>query len=169
MAAGIINAVCRFVSDNAYGGIGCTVWDGEVHRYDPQGRTVSPESSGGQSDWPVIKFSIPDSSRFRRNWTFEDPYYDDGIVFCQIFHHTRAQAEQTLDMIDELMASITNWEAMGLLIPSPYVENPHYIVQFLLQEWTSKQIEGVRTQKSELIYTCEAYFKCTVHGAVPTA
>lgn len=168
MAAGIINAVCTFVSQNAYGGIGCTVWDGEVHRYDPQGQTVGPESSGGRMSWPIIKFSMPDSG-FNRNWTFEDPYHDIGLIYCQIFATTRAEAEAVLDMIDEMFASLANWDAIGLLIPSPYVENLHYVVSLLLQSWLSKQVEGARTEKSELIYTCEAYFKCTIHGAVPTA
>lgn len=168
MAAGIINAVCTFVSQNAYDGTGCTVWDGEVHRYDPQGQTVGPESSGGQSNWPVIKFSMPESA-FKRTWTFEDPYHDGGMIYCQVFHNTRQKAEETMDMLDALLASITSWEAIGALIHSPHVENPHYIVQFLLDTWVSRQLEGVRTQKSELIYTCEMYFKCIVHGAVITA
>ena len=166
MAAGIITAVCTFVANNAYNGKGCTVWDGEVQRYDPQGQTVSPESSGGQSDWPVIKFSMPQSG-FKRTWNFEDTYYDEGLLFCQIFHHTRELAEETMDMIETLLASATNWTTVGGLIPSPYAENPHYVIQLLLERWNSYQVEGARTQKSELIYTCELYYKTFIHGAVP--
>lgn len=171
MAVGIITAICTYVADNAYDGIGCTVWDGEVHRYDPRGQTVGPESSGGQSDWPVIKFSLPNSATggFTRHWTFEDPYYDDGMVICQVWHTTRKQAEETFTMLTTLLASLTNWASIGNLIPSPYVENPHYVIQMLLKYWTSYQLEGVRTQKSELLYTCEGYFHTLLHGAVPTA
>mgnify|MGYP001586362215 FL=1 len=168
MAAGIMNAICTYVSSNAYNGIGCTVWDGEVARYDPQGQTVGPESSGGQSDWPVIKFSMPDSG-FTRHWTFEDPYHDEGVIVCQIWHTSREGAELAMDMIETLLASTANWVAIGALIPSPYVENPHYVIQLLLQSWTSHQVEGFRTQKSELVYAAELHYKCFVHGAVPTA
>jgi len=171
MAAAIIKALCTYVAENAYDGRGCTVWDGEVHRYDPQGQTVGPESSGGQKDWPVIKFSLPDSAGagFTRKWNTEDPYHDEGIVFCQIWHTTRENAEQTLDMIEALVAGMSAWEAIGNLIPSPYRENQHYIIQFLLRNWTSYQVEGVRTTKGELLYTCEAIFSCFIHGAVPTS
>ena len=88
MAAGIIDAICTYVAANYNDGIGVTVWDGEIHRYDPQGRTVSPDSSAGVSDWPVIKFSMRESG-FTRSWTFEDPYYDQGEIVCQIWHNTR--------------------------------------------------------------------------------
>ncbi len=159
MAAGIIDAVCTYV--------GVTVWDGEVHRYDPQEQTVSPESSGGRSDWPIIKFSMPPSG-FRRSWTFEDPYHDEGLLLCQIFHTTREQAEWTMDMVEALLARMANWTVIGNLIPSPYQENRHYVIQLLLERWNSYQLEGVRTQKSELLYTCEMYYKCFVHGALPT-
>ena len=168
MAAGIIDAICTYVAANAYGGIGCTVWDGEVHRYDAQGQTVSPDSSGGRSDWPVIKFSMP-SSGFTRSWTFEEPYHDEGLIVCQIWQTSREQAEQTMDMIEVLLASMTNWTAIGSLIPSPYRENPHYIIQLLLEHWSSYQVEGFRTQNSELVYTCEMYYKCFIHGAIPVA
>lgn len=168
MAAGIITALCTYVADNAYGGVGCTVWDGEVHRYDPQGQTVSPDSSGGQKDWPVIKFSLPNSASggFNRTETFESPYYDEGIVICQIWHNSRELAEETLDMIEAMLCQFSVWEDISDLIPSPYPENPHYIISLMLKNWTSYQLEGVRTQKSELIYTCEGNFVCRLHGAL---
>lgn len=167
MAAGIITALCTYVASNYDDGRGVTVWDGEVHRYDPQGQTVGPESSGGSSDWPVIKFSMKESG-FTRNWTFEDPYYDDGEIVCQIWHTTRSGAEHAMDNIERLLSTITAWTAIGELIPSPYVENAHYIIQLLLKRWTSYQMEGVRTQKSELLYTCEMRYNCMIHGAIPT-
>lgn len=168
MAAGIIDAICTFVADNAYDGKGCVVWDGEVARYGPDGgRSVSPESSGGQSHWPIIKFTMP--GKFHRTWTFEEPYYDEGVIVCQIFHTTRATAEATMDMIEALLVSAANWTTMGALIPSPYAENPHYVIQMLLEDWLSKQEEGARTEKGQLVYTCELYFKTTIHGAVPVA
>lgn len=166
MAAGIIDAICTFVASNYNDGVGVTVWDGEVHRYDPKGQTVGPESSGGLSDWPVIKFSMPNSG-FRRHWNFEDTYWDDGLIICQIWHHTRELAEQAMDNVEVLLAGLTNWIAIGKLIPSPYVTNKHYVIQLLLQTWTSYQVEGVRTQKSELLYTCELYYQTSIHGAVP--
>ena len=166
MAAGIINAVCTFVSANAYGGIGCSVFDGEVTRYDVNKQSVGPDSSGGRSDWPVIKFSMP-ASGFTRTETFEEPYYDEGLIVCQIWHTTREGAEQTMDMIEVMLASFTNWATIGALIPSPYRNNPHYVIQMLLNHWTSYQVEGFRTMKSELVYTVEMYYKTTIHGAVP--
>lgn len=170
MAAGIICGLCTYVSQNAYDGKGVTVWDGEVARYDARGQTVGPESSGGLSDWPVVKFSLPESATggFTREYTTEDSYHDDGVVILQIWHNTREQAEATLDMIEALLAKEENWIAISALIPSPYRENPHYITQLLLKYWTSRQVEGFRTQKSELVYTCEAYFKCGIHGALPS-
>ena len=168
MAAGVVNALCTYVAANAYNGKGCVVWDGEVARYGPgTGQSVSPESSGGQSHWPVIKIAAP--SKFRRTWTFEEPYYDEGVIVVQIFHTTRALAEETMDMIELLLVSAANWTAIGALIPSPYRENPHYLVQLLLEDWASYQVEGARTEKSQLVYTCELYFKCTIHGAIPVA
>ena len=170
MAAGIVAALCTYVSQNAYDGRGCTVWDGEAHRYDASGQTVGPESSGGLSDWPVVKFSLPESATggFTREHTTEDAYHDEGMVILRIWHNTRERAEATLDMVEALLAKEENWTAIGALIPSPYRENPHYITQLLLKHWTSYQVEGFRTQKSELVYTCEAYFKCGIHGALPT-
>lgn len=168
MAAGIIDAICTYVAANAYNGIGVTVWDGEVHRYDPNGQTVGPESSGGRADWPVIKFTMP-SSGFNRNWTFEEAYYDEGLIVCQIWHTSRAQAEATMDMIETLFANSSNWPGISNHIPSPYHENPHYVIAMLLKHWTSYQVEGVRTQKSELLYTCELYYNCFIHGALPVA
>lgn len=167
MAAGIITALCTFVSQNAYGGVGCVVWDGEVMRYDESGKSVGLESSGGRRDWPAIKISTP--NKFRRTWTFEDPYYDEGVVVCQIFHHTRKTAEETMDMIETLLVREANWAAIGALIPSPYDENRHYVVQLLLTDWASYQVEQARTERNQLIYTAELYFKCTIHGAIPTA
>lgn len=167
MAASIIDAVCTFVAANAYNGKGCVVWDGEVARYGPTGKSVSPESSGGQTHWPIIKFTAP--GKFTRSWTFEEPYYDEGLVVCQIWGTSRAQAEQTMDMIELLLVGAASWTAMGALIPSPYVENPHYVIQMLLTDWVSKQEEGQRTEKGQLIYTCELYFKTTIHGAIPVA
>lgn len=168
MAAGIIDAVCTYVSANAYNGAGCTVWDGEVHRYDANKQSVSPDSSGGRSDWPVIKFSMPVKG-FHRNHTFEEAYHDEGQLVCQIWHTTREQAEQTMDMVETLLATIDAWKAIGALIPSPYQNNPHYVIQLLLEEWSSYQVEGFRTQKSELVYTCELHYKTFIHGAVPVA
>lgn len=167
MAAGIVNAICTFVAANAYDGKGCVVWDGEVARYGPDGKSVSPESSGGQSHWPVIKISTPD--KFHRTSTFEEPYYDEGLVVVQIWDTTRAGAEAAMNMIEALLAIEANWTAIGALIPSPYHENPHYVIQLLLIDWVSKQEEGARTEKGQLIYTCELYFKTTIHGAIPTA
>lgn len=167
MAAGIVNAICTFVAANAYNGAGCTVWDGEVHRYDEGGQSVSPEASGGRKNWPAIKITAPD--KFHREWTFEEPYYDEGLIVVQIFHHTRAGAEGAMDMIEALLVSAANWTAIGALIPSPYYENSHYVVQLLLIDWVSKQVEGERTQKQQLLYTCELYFKTTIHGAIPVA
>lgn len=167
MAAGIVDAVCTFVAQNAYGGIGCVVWDGEVARYGPGGQTVGPESSGGKSHWPIIKFSTPD--KFHRSWTFEEPYYDEGLLVCQIWDTTRAGAEATLDMIEAMLVSEASWTAVGALIPSPHWENPHYVIQMLLMDWVSRQEEGQRTEKGQLVYTCELYFKTTIHGAIPVA
>lgn len=167
MAAGIIDAICTYVANNYNDGRGVTVWDGEVHRYDPQGQTVSPDSSGGSADWPVIKFSMKEYG-FSRSWTFEDPYYDQGMIVCQIWHSTRSAAEHAMDNVERLLASLTNWTAIGNLIPSPYVQNPHYVIQLLLKRWASYQVEGIRTQKSELLYTCELYYDCWIHGAIPT-
>ena len=110
---------------------------------------------------------MPESG-FTRHWTFEDPYHDEGPIVCQIWHHTRAEAEATMDRIEALLASITNWTTIGALIPSPYAENPHQLIQLLLKRWTSYQVEGFRTQKSELVYTCEMYYDCFIHGAIPT-
>lgn len=166
MAAGIINGICRFVADNAYDGIGCTVWDGEVQRYDARGKTVGPQSSGGRADWPVIKFSMP-TSGFERNHTFEDAYYDEGMIVCQIWHTTRQQAEHTMDMVETLLCNYANWVQIGKLIPSPYREDSHSVVQLLVKHWTSYQVEDTRTQRGELLYTCELYFKCIVHGSLP--
>jgi len=162
MAAGIINALCRWVANN----VGITVWDGEVHRYDPQGQTVGPDSSGGSSDWPVVKFSMPPRA-FKRHNTFEPPYYDQGIIVCQIWHNTREEAEKTMDRIEAPLNVFANWTAISALIPSPYRGNPHYIVSLLLDDWASYQVEGVRTQKSELIYTCEMYYAVVLHGSLP--
>lgn len=168
MPAGIIDALCTYVAANYNNGVGVTVWDGEVQRYDPNGQTVSPDSSGGVQDWPVIKFSM--GSDFTRNWTFEDPFYDQGEIYCQIFHTTRALAEATMDNVEFLLASLANWTAIGKLIPAnPYPTlNPSYLVQLLLKRWKSYQMEGQRTQKSELIYACEMHYDCIVHGAIPT-
>lgn len=169
MAAGIIDAICTYVSQNYNNGVGITVWDGETQRYDPQGNTVSPESSGGLSDWPVVKISMPQSG-FTRNWTFEDPYHDEGEIYIQVFHTTRALAEATMDNIELLLASLANWTAIGKLIPAnPYPTlNPSYLIQLLLKRWVSYQMEGVRDANQKLIYTCELHYNCFVHGAIPT-
>ena len=169
MPAGIIDAVCTYVSQNYNNGAGVTVWDGEVHRYDPSGDTVSPESSGGIQDWPVVRFFM-EKRAFKRAWTFEDPYYDQGLLVCQIFHNTRALAEYTMDQIELLLASITNWAAISALIPANAypTQNKPYIIQMLLLDWTSYQIEGARTEGGSLIYTCELYYDTWLHGAVPT-
>src|SRR5258708_4369499 len=142
MAAGIIDALCTYVSQNYNNGIGVTVWDGEVQRYDPQGNTVSPDSSGGTANWPVIKFWMPESG-FTRSWTFEDPYYEQGEIRCKIYHDTRALAEATMDNIELLLASLANWTAIGKLIPAnPYpTMNPSYLIQLLLKRWASYQAE----------------------------
>lgn len=166
MAAGIIDAICTFVASNAYGGIGCTVWDGEVHRYDANGKSISPSASAGRSGFPPIKFSMP-ATGFKRSWTFEEPYYDEGMVVCQIWHTQRDQAEQTMDMVEALLGTLDAWTAIGALIPSPYAYAPHYVIQLLLTDWASYQVEGFRTQSGELLYTCELYYKTTIHGALP--
>ena len=165
MAAGIITALCTWVAENG----AMTVWDGEAHRYDAQGQSVGPDGSAGQSGWPVVKFTMPDKAAFRRKWNFEDTYHDEGVITCQIWHHTRALAEKTMDKIETLLAVYDNWAAIGRLIPSPYVENPHYVIQMLLESWSSVQEEGIRTMKSELIYKCELIYMCYLHGAIPVA
>ena len=167
MAAGIVNAICTFVAANAYGGVGCTVWDGEVARYDANGKSVGPEASGGRASWPIIKIAAP--NKFKRTWTFEDPYYDEGVITCQIWDTTRDGAEAMMDMVEALLVSEANWTAIGALIPSPYPYNPHAVVQLLLTEWASYQVEQARTEKGQLVYTAELYFKTTIHGAIPTA
>lgn len=142
----------------------CT--DGEIARYDLQNRPINPESTAtNPTIWPAIRIVMVEPG-LNRTWTFEDPYDDKGQILAQVVGISRAQVKTTMDSLEALYASISNWAAID---DGGDPSNPAYTISMLLATWWLGQEEGVRLQKGQLLYRGDMYYSVDIHGAVATS
>ncbi len=161
MPARIIKGLITYITAQT----GFTCWDGEVPRYSTQDVAINPEALTTPVTWPIVKVFMNEGG-FGREWTFEDPYSDEGQILIQVWGTSRDSVEDVLDALELLLASATNWKAIPL---GGDVTNPNYVISMLLLSWYSGQEEGTRTATGELLYRGDLHYQCRIHGAVPTS
>src|SRR4051812_4786703 len=93
--------------------LSAVVWDGEVPRYTTAGVPINPEATGSPAAWPVVRVYM-DEQGFKRKWTTEDPYDDEGMIHVQIYGISRAQVEAMMNRIEALLAKDTVWPEIEL-------------------------------------------------------
>lgn len=133
-----------------------TIWDGEVPRQNAEGVNIIPENFA-EAVFPIVKCSMPQSG-FNTEFTFEDPYTDEGPLFIEVWGTTRASVEGLVEDIFELLSK--NWNQI--------MDEPYEVYKCLLGRWGVWQEEGARTKNSELIYRGELHYDIGVHGVVQT-
>lgn len=143
--------------------LGISVWDGETPRTDSGGQPIKP-NSGVPNSWPVVKVWM--QTPFKREWTFEDPWSEQGTVKVNVWATSKTQCKNLASQIEELLASIANWASIDLGGPD---ENKNYAIQVLLDDWWLEQEKDVRTDTSQLLFRCDMNYNCMVHGATPTS
>src|SRR5436309_1910085 len=129
MPAPIITGLITFISQQT----GVVCWDGEVPRYDVQGNPINPSQTvSTPPEWPVYKVYMKEGG-FTREYTFEDPYSDEGEILIQIWGTTRQQLEDpatgAMNVIEALLNQATNWPLIPLGGPQ---SNPYYVISCLL-------------------------------------
>lgn len=138
-------------------------WDGEVPRYDVQGRPINPESTvTDPANWPVVQCKL--GGDMHRTSTFLSPYHDDGPVTIEVWGVTKTQVQTVLSSIEALWAVESNWFQVPL--PGGADINPFYVVQMLLVDWTLRQEENVRLASSQLCFYGQLKYDVIIHGAV---
>jgi hypothetical protein len=156
--------------------LGVQCFDGEIQRYDLQGRPINPVA--GQTttprSWPAVAVKMTEAG-FQRNPTFEDPYDDQGELLVECWGTRRDQLETPpvldptdyaiMDRVEQLLSAASNWPNIILGGPS---SNPYYVVGCLLLRWSSVQQENIRTAQGQMLYKGELWWQVDVHGAVPT-
>lgn len=145
------------------GELGVSVWDGETPRTDAGGQPIKPNSAV-PSNWPVVKVWMEEGG-FEREWTFEDPWSEQGEVKVSCWAVSKTQCKNLASQIEGLLASISNWASIDLGGPD---ENRNYAIQILLKRWWLEQERGVRTETSQLLFRFDGIYSCMVHGATPT-
>lgn len=169
MPAPVIAAFTQYLSSS----LNCSVWDGEVPRYDAHGVAINPNTVSVPSSWPVMFVEMPESG-FNREWNTEDPYEDWGILLLRIYATTRQALEDPsiglVTRTEQLLASVTNWRAgLNPLLTGGPVTNPYGVIDCLLRRWTVVQEKTVRTNLSQLLYRGDMWYEVGVHGAVSTS
>jgi hypothetical protein len=159
--------VVKALGDFLAAQLNVSVWDGEIPRYDTSGNPINPDSTVLPADWPVVKVNYKEPG-FTREWTFEDPYTDTGTVMIQLWGTSRTQVETLMDGVEALLAQASNWVAGGPIALGGPDSNPNYIIHLLLERWWCGQEEGVRTDKSELLYRADMSYEMMIHGVVST-
>ena len=159
MPAPIIGAMIQFISSNT----GMTCWDGEIPRYSTAQQAINPDLAPA-FEFPVFKVFMKEDG-FLRNWTFFDPYDDEGEILIQIWGVTRTQTETQGTNIETLLAAATNWEEINL----GSGPGQPYVISCLLNRWYSGQEEGERTAQSQLLYRYDMHYDLRLHGSVSTS
>lgn len=141
----------------------------EVPRYDTNGQPINPQSTATDpATWPVVTCGI-EPPGMRRTWTFADPYDDVGAVKISVYGTTKLSVQNTMDSIEALWASVTNWQGV-VFVPAGDSGNPFFIIQMLLDHWWLGQEEGIRLSKSLLCFRGDlVYDPCQIHGAIATS
>lgn len=168
MPAHVIEGLINFLGSNQE--LNASVWDGEVPRYDANGKPINPDSSVTPSNWPVVKLYMEEAG-FNRNWNMADPYDDIGPITIKIWGTTRASVDALLDQIEAIFASESNWGQINISPSQPSTGspgNPYYVIKMMLKSWTNVQEEEQRTADSFLLYRGELHYECEVHGAIST-
>lgn len=149
--------------------IDIVAWEGpEVPRYNTDGSAINPQATTADpATWPVVTCTI-EPPGFRRKWTFPDPYDDEGTVKISVYGTTKLSVQTTMDDIEALWASVTNWQNVTFTPPGD-TSNPYYLIQMLLDTWWLGQEEGVRLSRSLLCFRGDLiYNPCHIHGAIST-
>jgi hypothetical protein len=155
--AGFINFITPFVQE-VYEGL--EVFDGELPRYSSAGNPIT-------IDGPIPAFRVVMTDEgFTRQWTMADPYGDEGILNIEGWTTTRAASMTLLNTVEAPLVKASNWD--NILLPGGPVDNPYSVYKVLLRNWTCIQVEGFRTQSSNLIYYGRLTFQVGVHGAINT-
>jgi hypothetical protein len=159
----IVGSIVAFLQPK----LSANVWDGEVPRFDALGQPINPQAlNGAPSNWPAFTCYTNDTG-FTTTWTTEDPYYETGSIFIDIYGSSRAQVQPLVDTTKALLISETNWAAIN--IPgAPDPSNPYYVIQ-ILPERASVRQTGLRDATNQMIYRGAMEFYTQVHGAVSTA
>lgn len=155
----IVEGLITYLQDQ----LDANVWDGEVPRYDPQGRAINPTS--GVTDptvWPVVRCLLTEAG-LTRNPNFESPYDDEGPIRIEVYGTSRAQVQTMLNSIEALLAKESNLREIDL---GGYSQNPNYVISMILKSWTNTQEEGVRTSTGLLLYRGEISYTANVHGSL---
>ncbi len=130
------------------------VWDGEVPRQNTDGTDVVVELPADL----VFKLYMPEGG-IGREWTFEDPYSDEGDIHVLIWATRRSTVEDALATIETVLAK--DWDQIGL-------GQPYFVYDLQLLNWYSGQEEGVRTRTSPLLYRGELHYHIGLHGNIAT-
>lgn len=154
MPADLVGGVITFLTQQLSP---LNVWDGEIQRQDPAGISIAPPT-----DFPAIKAWTTEEGLIRE-WTTEDPYGDEGALFIAVWDTTRASVMAILSSIELLLAQSQNWPNINLGTSQPFE-----VWKMMLERWSCYQLEGIRTQQSELLYQGDFQYAVGLHGAVPT-
>ncbi len=163
MPAGVVAGFITYLSDDNQ--LGLPIWNGEVPRFNTNGDPITIPGS-----FPAFTIEMTEQglsregSREGEGWTFNKAYEENGMLIFSVMNTTDAAVQTTLSQLEAILCEPTNWPNISL--PGGPIDNPFYVIGCLWHTWSNRQMVGLRTQDSQLIWLGQVLFHVSIHGAL---
>ncbi len=162
MPAGVVAGFINYLADDAQ--LGLEIWNGEIPRFNEDGDPIVIPGS-----FPAFTIEMTEGGLVREGsngegWTFNKAYSDTGMIVVHIMDTTDAAVQTELNELEAIVCKPENWP--NIVLPGGPVDNPYYVIGCLWHAWSNRQMVGLRTQDSQLIWLGQALLRVSIHGAL---
>ncbi len=162
MPAGVVAGFITYLSDDNQ--LGLPIWNGEIPRFNTDGDPITIPGS-----FPAFTIEMTEGGLVRegsdgRGWTFNKAYSDDGTLIVNIMDTTDAAVQTELNALEAIVCNPANWPNIAL--PGGPIDNPYYVIEVIWHAWSNRQMIGLRTQDSQLIWLGQVMLRVSIHGAI---
>ncbi len=162
MPAGVIAGFINYLSADAQ--LGIPAWNGEIPRFNIDGEPITIPGSFPAFTIEMTEQGLNREGEGAEGWTFNDTYSDTGMIIVNIMNTTDAAVQALLNQLEAIVCKPANWP--NILLPGGPIDNPYYVIKCLWHAWSNRQMVGLRTQNSELIWLGQVMLRVSIHGAI---